>query len=257
MKHHLTILAAAALLTASCSGSGNSSDPVAKAASQCPIPVENVGFISSISLNSDTLTYVCNVTDRSINLEGLSRNTDAMKRTLMPVITSLFDSQPDLLDKLRSEKWTLSVRYVDPQGTSLRLAFSPDELSEQAAHAASATLDPEQRLADEIALSKSSLPASMTDAIVIDDICDRNGYVVFECSVDETAAGDGAMENLRDSAAEIRASMAESLSSEGDPDVDRLVDVTTAAGRGLAYRYTGTISGDTLTIAFSPAELRR
>lgn len=257
MKPITHLCCAAAMLLASCSGADKTSAPVARADSRCPIPIENVGFISSIGLHADTLVYVCNVTEPGISLKAMAGKADAMKRTMAPTITTLFDTDPELLDELRKHKWILSVRYHDTRGGAVTLDFHPDELSENAIMATAATINPEQRLADEIALSRSSLPARMADAITITDVVDINGYVVFECSVDESIAGDGAMANLKENAAGLRASMAEALASEGNPDVERLVDVTTAAGRGISYRYTGSESGDTMSVAFSPQELVR
>lgn len=255
MKPILTLCCAATLALLSCSGRGSTSDAVSRAAARCPIPVENVGFISSISLHTDTLVYICNVTEQGVNIPSLATHTDAMKRAMAPTITTLFDNDPALLDELREKKWILSVRYRDTRGGALTLDFTPGELSGEAT--ASRTIDPEQRLADEISLSRSSLPAQMADAIVIRDIVDRDGYVVFECSVDEDIAGSDAMTDLRRNIPAIRASMREALGAEGDTDVERLVDVTTTAGRGIAYRYTGTVTGDTLSIAFTSDELRR
>ena len=257
MKPVIQLCCAAAMLLASCSGSDKTSGPVALADSRCPIPIENVGFISSISLHADTLVYVCNVTTPGISLEAMAGKTDAMKRAMTPTITTLFDNDAELLDELRERGWTLSVRYHDTRGGSVTLDFTPDELSEKAIMATATAINPEQRLADEIALSRSSLPARMADAITITDVVDRNGYVVFECSVDESIAGSDAMPNLRENASELRASMGEALATEGSPDVERLVDVTTAAGRGISYHYTGSVSGDTMSVSFSPQELMR
>ena len=76
------------------------------------------------------------------------------------------------------------------------------------------------------------------------------------CEVDETTANADAIDNLRAHAAEIAAEMAESLSGSADPDVKRMVGIAMRADHGIAYRYTGSVSGDTVTIAFPASRLR-
>ena len=91
---------------------------------------------------------------------------------------------------------------------------------------------------------------------MITDISDTDNMIMFHCEVDETTANADAIDNLRTHAAEIAAEMAESLSGSADPDVKRMVGIAMRADHGIAYRYTGSVSGDTVTIAFPAARLR-
>lgn len=237
-----------------CSGGasgGGQPDVVAAANRRCPVPVENVGFVNSVTLSGDTLVYTCMVTERSVDLEVLGRALGAVKRTMQPTLASLFDADPGLLDALHDNGWILSVRYTDARGRTLAVDFPADEVG-----ADPAGFDPETALADELALSKASLPAQIAAGVTVTDVVDRGGMVVFECDVDERLEP-AAMANLRRVRSQLRMSMSEALNSGGDADVERLVDVTTSAGRGIAYHYTGTVTGDTLTISFPPSELVR
>lgn len=246
------------VMATGCSGNSDAVSAVARANSRCPIPIENVGFVSAISLSGDTLVYDCMVTEAGIDLAALAGHTAEMKRAMQPSIATLFDTDPGLLEKLRADRLTLSVRYHDAAGHWLSVEFHPDELAADAADKEkSEPLDPERRLADELALTAAGLPAEMVPGITIVEVADTLGYVEFRCSVDETGLHAGALDSLKTHAAEIRHNMSQALLSEGDPAVDRMVDITLSARRGLRYRYTGSRTGDTLSIAFAPSELVR
>ena len=88
-------------------------------------------------------------------------------------------------------------------------------------------------------------------------VVDDGTMVTYECLVDEKTAEISNLDNLRAAAPAIRSEMARSFLSHGDADVDRLVDITVAAGRGIRYLYRGSVSGDTMSIAFSKSELVR
>lgn len=253
---YLLTMALAALC--SCGGAngggagGDQPEAVVKANRRCPVPVENVGFVNSVALSGDTLVYTCMVTERSVDLEVLGRAVGAVKRTMLPTLASLFDSDPGLLEELRANDWILSVRYTDARGRTLAVDFPAAEVGTGSL----TDYNPETALADELTLSKASLPAQIAPGVTVTDVVDRGGMVVFECDVDERMEPE-AMANLRRVRSQLRMSMSEALASAGDAEVERLVDVTTAAGRGIAYRYKGTLTGDTLTISFLPSELAR
>lgn len=244
----------AGVILTGCSATGTDSQPAAVAAAnkRCPIPVENVGFVNSITLSNDTLVYACMVTEPTVDLERLSLTPGALKRTMLPTIPSLFEGAPDLLEDLTANGRVLSVRYTDARGRRLNVDFNADEVDPST----TPTISAEQRLADEIEISRASLPTRLADAITIVDMVDRDGLVVFCCDVDETLQPD-AMKGLRRALTQIRYSMSEALHAESDADIDAFVNITRNAGRGIAYFYKGTLTGDTATIAFSRSELER
>lgn len=236
-------------------GGRSATDEILKSAnSRCPIPVENVGFVSSITLCGDTLVYTCNVTEPGVNVDGLASRADAVKRILRPMLPGLFTADARLLDELRDKGWTLSIRYVDGAGKRCDLNYAATELTERAL---GESPSPEQRLADEVDVANASLPARMAPAITMERVVDEGGMVTYICIVDEKTAQISNLDNLRASAPAIRSEMARSFLSHGDADVDRLVDITVAAGRGIRYLYRGSESGDTMSIAFSKGELVR
>lgn len=167
-------------------------------------------------------------------------------------IVNLFDNNHEMLDALRENAITLQIRYVDRNRASLTLNFSPDDLKAEPSRKAS----PQEELEAEIKRSKILLPAELAPSVMITDISDTDNMIMFHCEVDETTANADAIDNLRTHAAEIAAEMAESLSGSADPDVKRMVGIAMRADHGIAYRYTGSVSGDTVTIAFPAARLR-
>lgn len=248
---HLFAALIAALLLAACSAP-TLEKQVEQAASHCPVEVKGVGFIKNISLDKDTLVYDVTVTSPSIYLSRLSSRPDEVKATMKSSIVNLFDNNHEMLDALRENAITLQIRYVDRNRASLTLNFSPDDLKAEPSRKAS----PQEELEAEIKRSKILLPAELAPSVMITDISDTDNMIMFHCEVDETTANADAIDNLRAHAAEIAAEMAESLSGSADPDVKRMVGIAMRADHGIAYRYTGSVSGDTVTIAFPAARLR-
>lgn len=241
----------AALLLAACSAP-TLEKQVEQAASHCPVEVKGVGFIKNISLDKDTLVYDVTVTSPSIDLSRLSSRPDEVKATMKSSIVNLFDNNHEMLDALRENAITLQIRYVDRNRASLTLNFSPDDLKAEPSRKAS----PQEELEAEIQRSKILLPAELAPSVMITDISDTENMIMFHCEVDETTANADAIDNLRAHSAEIAAEMAKSLSGSADPDVKRMVGIAMRADHGIAYRYTGSVSGDTVTIAFPASRLR-
>ena len=192
------------------------------------------------------------MTSPSIDLSRLSSRPDEVKATMKSSIVNLFDNNHEMLDALRENAITLQIRYVDRNRASLTLNFPPDDLKAEPSRKAS----PQEELEAEIKRSKILLPAELAPSVMITDISDTDNMIMFHCEVDETTANADAIDNLRTHAAEIAAEMAESLSGSADPDVKRMVGIAMRADHGIAYRYTGSVSGDTVTIAFPAARLR-
>lgn len=229
-------------------------DRVKQVAAHCPITINEVGFVRDIRLSGDTLIYDCTVTNSSIDIEALRKSAEEVRRVMALKIITIFDNNPELLKEITDNELTLSIRYKDRDGRELDIDYSGDELRE--ARHASQRRDPEQRLRDEIAVSRASLPAKMTEGITITDVDDSEGMINFRCEVDEKLAGSDAMASLRLHGAEIREEMLASLRSGTEPDVMQLVEIAVSARRGIAYRYRGSESGDTMTICFTAGELR-
>lgn len=249
--------AALSIITAGCGNRTGSDDLVDAAAASCPIPIENVGFISGIELHADTLVYLCSVTSAGVDLPNLGEAREAMKRTMLPSMRSLFADNAALMDRVRQKGWVVSVRYTDKAGHRLDLDFPAAEVSAAIDGSAAAVADPEQRLADEIKLANASLPAPMAPAIMMTRMTDDGKMITYVCEVDETVADTDAIANIRSAAPEIRREMLAALHAAGEPDVERLVEITGSAGRGIRYLYRGDTTGDTVSIAFSADEIKR
>lgn len=251
---HILFAAFAAIMLAGCSRTLE--QQVKMASGHCPVTIDNVGFIKEITLQGDTLLYDCAVTNATIDLPALSTRMDNVRRVMAAQLPALFAKNTELLEAVLDAGLTLSVRYTDTSGRSMRVDFPAPELrriTTPGKTAASST--PEQRLADEIAISRASLPAEMASGIMITDIVDRGDMLVFECTVDEAVAGNDAIKRLRANRDAISSEMRQTLTSRASHDINTLVSITTAAGRGIAYRYTGSDSRDTMTVSFTPRDL--
>lgn len=248
------VSAVVAVLTAACGDS--LADKVEMAASHCPVMIDNVGFIKDICLDGDTLVYDCTVTNSDIDIPGLRSQADRVKSVIAPQLPELFRRNSELLDAMLDKGVALAVRYTDGAGNRMSVGFSAGELREiieRGAH----EMSPEERLAAEIEISRASLPVEMTVGMTMVGISDENGMVVFDCEVDESVAGHDAIDNLRGNRGAIADDMLASLTSRENSDVNTLVSLTTAAGRGIAYRYRGSVSGDTMMLSFTPGQLAR
>lgn len=231
---------------------------VKNAATHCPIPVEGVGFVKDITLSGDTLIYHCVVTNTDVDIEKLKSNSESVKRVMEPQILTLFDNNPELLEAVRSNKLVLSARYYGSKGGApLSIDFSPEELSGKKEAPPTFSVNPVQRLVDEIAVSRAGLPTKLAEGIDIVDIDTLNSMVTFFCNVNESLAGTDAIKNLRENAAEIRAEMLSAFTSRVDPEINTLVNMSTDAGCGIAYCYTGSLTGDTLNIIFRVEDLKK
>ena len=244
-----------AVLTTACTKSTETL--VREAAGHCPVTIEGVGFVRNISLEGDTLVYDCTVTNRDVDIEALAGNTESVKRVMLPEILRLFDGNPELLEAIRADRLVLSVRYMGQNsGKPLVVDFAPEELA--SGRGADAPYNPERRLADEIAISKAALPAQLAEGIDVVDIDTLDGMVTFFCTVKEEIAGDDAISNLRSNAREMHTEMLGALrGATGDGDVNTLVEIATGAGYGIAYRYEGNVTGDTLSLNFSLDSLKK
>lgn len=243
-----------AMLLSLASCSSDLENLVACASSHCPIPIPGVGFIREISLHGDTLYYDCAATEPGLDLTERARHADRLKTAMAPQILSLFDRNGELLQAVRDNRLTLTLHYAGAGGSSLDISFAPDEIAALPDPGRRA-MSPEERLQREIALSATALPAQLDEGVMMVDVVDSDSMVVFECVVDESLLGDSAMTRLEANLGRLRAQMLESLTSRSDPDTNTLVEISTAASRGIAYRYTGSLSGRRLAISFPLEEL--
>lgn len=252
---YIAYIALAVLL---CSCTPSLDKLVKNASGHCPITIEGVGFVKEITLSGDTLVYNCVVTSKEVDIEKLRSNAASLKRIMEPQILQLFDHNPELLEAVRKNRLTLSARYVGSQGgTPLVIDFSVDDLSQDASESSTYSVDPVQRLMDEIAVSRASLPTQLADGIDIVNLDTLNSMVTFFCEVNESLAGKDAIDNLRENRAEICEEMLSAFTSGTDSDINNLVKMSTDAGCGIAYVYRGSISGDTMDISFPKEILKK
>lgn len=242
-----------AVAASSCTGSVDSL--VRAAAAHCPVTIEGVGFVRDIRLSGDTLVYDCSVTNREVNIEALRGSAASVKRVMLPGILRLFDNNPELLEAVRANGLILSVRYggVDG-GAPLVVDFQDADLAPDDVRKPRVDSDPHKRLADEIIVSRATLPARLAEGIDVVNVDTAARMVVFYCRVDENVAGPDAIDNLTSNADAIRAEMLDVLKSGTDSDVAALVEIATDADYGIAYRYEGSLTGKAVEIGF-PVEI--
>lgn len=245
-----------AVSAASCTGSVDSL--VRDAAAHCPVTIEGVGFVREIRLSGDTLVYDCSVTNREVNIEALRGSAASVKRVMSPGILRLFDNNQELLEAVRANGLILSVRYSGVDGGApLVVDFQDADLAPEEERKSCTGADPQKRLADEIAVSRATLPARLADGIDVVNVDTVAGMVVFFCRVFEDIAGIDAIDNLKSNAGSIRSEMLDVLKSGTDSDVAALVEIATDAGFGIAYRYEGSGTGKAVEIDFPVETLKK
>lgn len=230
---------------------------VEQASRQCPITVNGVGFIRSISLNAsgDTLTYHVMVTNPDMaDLSALQGHEDMVKAQLRPGIMGLFEGNEPLRETLEKGGWVLQIEYATrtPGAKPLTVNFSPAQLKD------SPTLqeNPQERLEREVEMGRQFLPVEMAPGVAITDVLLEGNAVVYECSVSEADLGEGAIDDIRANAQAMHAEMLREMRAGTDPEVATMVKVVTDAGRDIVYRYTGVPSGKSTSLRFTLDSLR-
>lgn len=242
-----------AAMAVSCSPSLESQ--IEQANKQCPVKVPGVGQIKSIEYKDNTVTYNCQVMNRSFNLAALEGHEDAMKSAMMPMMKSLVEGKNSIGKVLVKENASLALHYFTkgPRSSSVTVTFTPEEI--KAVIDGEVKDDPLTKLKTQVDVSRVQCPMKVDSSTSLTDIEAKDGYVVYTYELKETGDEEGIVDTLAENADEVRASLLEAVQDKSDKETEKVVQLCKDAGYGILYKYVGAKSGKTFEVKFEASEL--
>ncbi|MBP5425407.1 MAG: hypothetical protein J6Y33_04960 [Prevotella sp.] len=238
------------MLLAGCLAENKLKLAVEAANKRCPFSMGAAGDLESIEYEDGLVTYTLAINEQFSNLKAMSENPDVVRRTIMTNFTNPGSDLKAMHDLILDAN--ASVKYVykgKSGGESFEVTFTADELK-----AAEDNTNPsaEDKLYAEIEATNMQLPMQVDEVTVLEKMVVEGNSVVYLYQVDESIVSIDDMRNNTDATKE---NLKNSLKN-GGPLVQAFLKKVIDTGRDLRYRYTGSESGETTEVVFTPADLQ-
>jgi len=216
---------------------------------QCPISLGDMGQVTSIVFDDNTLTYNYDINETYADVEALSQNEEQMKRSMLTMISGGNSDMTKLVNMVIDADAEMSfVMKGNRSGATARATLSAAELEEALSYEAT----PEEVLLSAIESTNLQMPMLADEGLLLTEVKLDGDYVTYVCETDERLYD---IDQMTDSRVQIKASMF-SMISEMGPVEKTFMQKIVAAGKSLRYLYVGTTTGKQLAIDISTNEVR-
>ena len=217
----------------------------------CPISLGKYATMDDVTYADGTVTMTYTVADGVMNYESVRNNEDVFRRNM---ITSFANNDDEnlkkLLDAIIDADAQMCVVFKEKEEDGMTVCFTAEELKEGTADQPD---DPYILLQSLLDNTKLQTPHRLAEGLVMTDVRLDGNYFVYVYECDEDLYDIGMMQqNL--------SFLKQAVMSELNPDdalLGQMIDVLQKTGKGLAYQYTGSKSGQTATVYIESDELKR
>ena len=249
----VTLLCVTALLLGSCGGKRAQVEKGVEALNrECPMDMGESGTLESIKLEgNDVVYYYAYANDLPMEIEALRRNPDAMKSMAKANFSSPGEELTKFVDLLIGAG--MGVRYVfykeDAPEVTAECGLTVDELKDLTENGLTGTEASLQKLQEVVNITNLSCPMRLDEYTVMRSMTLEPENVVYDYYVNEEQIPMSSIDR------EILKQENFSALDVSDMGVRMLLQLCVDCDRGLAYRYTGDKSGETIVVGATSSEL--
>ena len=214
----------------------------------CPMSLGDVGEITSVTFEDNTVTYYYELNEQYTDVAALAADRQKMKQNMMTMLTSP-NANMQAMFKLVIEE-DAKMRFVMHGKTSdatARITFDADELQE----ILDSDITPEERMQTAIEQTNLQMPMNVADGMTITELRLIGNKVTYICIVDENKYNINLMKQNR---AQMKQAILNAVSNMG-PVEKNFIQYIVDAGRDLAYRYQGNTSAEYIDVVVTNSEL--
>lgn len=214
----------------------------------CPISLGDVGEVTSITFDDNTVTYYYEINEQYTDIAALAADRRKMKRNMMTMLTSP-NSNMQAMFKLVIEE-DAKIRFIMHGKTSdatARITFDADELQE----ILNSDITPDERMQTAIEQTNLQMPINAADGMTITEVRLIGNKVTYICIVDESKYD---IDQMKQNRQQMKQAILGAVSNMG-PVEKNFIQYIVDAGRDLAYRYQGDTTDNFLDVVITNSEL--
>lgn len=248
MKKYLNIVSSITLMMiilVSCAKSKvqQLKDNISQFNTECPVHA-GIGDLQYVSYdekaNMVTFNFVIDA-DYDDLFDGFGIN----KNDALPLLTT--NQMKPMVEMLVDVDAGLEFIYKSSvRDEQIKVVFTPDELKEANNSGKSNEQSYEEYVANIVAQNNQQCPVEIEEGITMTGVSDDGSSIIFQCEIDENLYD---LDVIKENISELKREMLnDNLVKSGGK-------ILSSANRSLIYRYIGSISGETLDVRLTPAEL--
>ena len=247
----LCILAVVALCV-SCQQKSKIQLMVEDAQKQCPIDMGVIGKVSSVTYENGELVMELCMNEEVFNLDMISADKEAAKRSALNSMATQTDDLKGLLDEVIKEKASFVYRYVGEKSKKLvEVRLTYEEL-QKALNTTPEDVDYEAEFRSQMEAANAQCPYQSSATTVLDSVTVNDDYLVYNYTIDEDNMD---MNGMIENPDEVKATLAESLRM--NMSAMRMFALSCVeTNHGISYHYIGNKSGREFSIDFTIANIR-
>ena len=220
---------------------------VEKANRLCPINLNGVGTIASISIEGKQVIYHVQYDNTLINLDLVKQNRETMKRTFLLsayIQNSQGNNNGDKLMQMLIEQGYGMTMEFSSGSDEFRIAISPQELAAyekqkrlNSAEAIKEVIDMQVKLAHE------TLPQAIDSGLICTNIIMEDNNIIYRVETDEKLYS---ISNFEDNKGALKEELF--MAWKVEPSMRNMLSLCKVAHAGIIYRFIGDTSRDSCDI---------
>lgn len=196
---------------------------------ECPMDIEGVGKVTSISYEGNSVVYNCVITEEGLSVEGIKDMKETVKAGIIDELVSDTDKDSeDFLDQIVSANANVTYNYMEKGGANYEIVITPEDIRK--AKEINSAFKGEK--ADEYATTNVDEVISVINKNLDDGMsCHKEGSDIV--IVLKLGPQDASLSDIRANKKAIK----KDIMSEIAPGVDQTFELCVSKKMDLVYRY--------------------
>lgn len=220
-----------------------------------PQKIEGVGTMTAMKYDEDknNLVYEVTVDESLITIADFRGAKDQVERAMLLYLVGSDDKDvKELMEKVQQAEAGIVFSCTGSQtGEKVNLVVSNKAITETVAKNMDPATMKMETFKTKVEAENQKCPYPVDEGLRMTRVYDDGSNLVYECEVDEDVYDIDALEG---SIGDMKEGIAEIFS---DPAARGEIEIFAEAGRGVKYLYKGAKSGKSVSIVFTPSELKQ
>lgn len=220
---------------------------------QCPIPISEIGALSSVKYDKDTLYYKI-----MLDKKYISNFSIYLGKQILLVDIKRNNEQQMFFQKLVENSIAVKLTFTTVEGDKEDIIITPNEIEQMLKKDISEKDAKETILKLNVEQSKNMIPDTVGMGMIWSDIDLTTNNIIYIYTIDENIIDIGDFELNKD---EIKNNMGNAIKRTSTnteavySNEAKILELLTSTNRGIVYRMIGNKTKKTVNIYFSPSEL--
>lgn len=241
------------LSTISCSRDAELRKGVEEANKSCPMSLGLLGELTSVTYEDGNVVFLYTIDEEFVKIEALNSYPDLTKENAVTFVNNATGSLKELLDMLDSAGAGMIFVYKGKEsGKTARVELDKDDIKEALKESAG-NRDAMAVLKTQLKVTNAQMPATIDEGMEMTAVYLDNSFVVYKIVIDENLYS---IDAIRDDYAQVKAEIKETLTAP-NPVLSQFLGLCKENNVGIAYKYVGAVSGESVSIEFPASELSK